>query len=93
MKRNTVIGLIINDIIIIAIVLVLVFSVLKLNQPVQQPGQKQVPLFYDGTLTTVKGYEGAVLEIFFHSNGTLFNGTANVTYLATNGSWVQIVKQ
>jgi hypothetical protein len=93
MKRNTVIGLIINDIIIIAIVLILVFSVLKLNQPVQQPIQNQVPLLYNGTLTTVKGYEGAVLEMFFHSNGTLFNCTANVTYTATNGSWVQIVKQ
>jgi hypothetical protein len=78
-----------KHIIIIAIVLILVFSVLKLNQPVQQPIQQpiqnQVPLLYNGTLTTVKGYEGAVLEMFFHTNGTLFNCTANVTYSATNG--------
>ena len=34
-----------------------------------------------------------VLNLTFHTTGVLYNCKANVTYLATNGTWMQITKE
>jgi hypothetical protein len=79
MKLKIIVGL---SVVIVAVVLVSAFVF------VRQP----VSLSYEGILMQISSdYVGAELQ--FKTDGVLYNCEATVSYLAYNGSWVQLTKE
>ncbi len=84
MKRKLLTLILVAIVIVVVAVASLVFL---------QTTRQQLAAQYNGTLTHTHGYSGAALTAYFHSDRTLFNCQATISYTSSNGTAVQIVKQ
>jgi hypothetical protein len=82
--------------VLILVVVALVSYIIGVLQV--SPVNQKVQLTYAGALMDITGSNGDwskiphnySVDLTFNTTGVLYNGEVTVTYLATNGSWVQL---